>query len=89
MPIKAKLSCYTVVWLPKFLLLMASTHLNCFLHLWQKAKEIESKAQARVIDDAWKCVRDIQRGRGGLHLTKPKAVRNLNGDLCSTPAESL
>ena len=28
-----KLSCYTVVWLPEFLLLMASAHLNCFLHL--------------------------------------------------------
>ena len=28
-----KLSCYTVIWLPKFLLLMAFTHLNCFLHL--------------------------------------------------------
>ena len=24
-----------------------------------------------------------------MHPTKPKAVRNLNGDLCSTPAESL
>lgn len=55
----------------------------------QKAKEIESKVQAGVISDAWKCVRDIQRGRAGLHPTKPKAVRNLNGDLCSTPAESL
>ena len=55
----------------------------------QKAKEIESKVQAGVIGDAWKCVRDIQRGRAGLHPTKPKAVRNLNGDLCSTPAESL
>ena len=55
----------------------------------QKAKEIESKVQAGVIGDAWKCVRAIQRGRVGLHLTKPKGVTNLNGDLCSTPAERL
>ena len=55
----------------------------------QKAKEIENKVQAGVIGDAWKCVRDIQRGRAGLHPTKSKAVWNLNGDLCSTPAENL
>ena len=54
----------------------------------QKAKEIDIKVQAGVIGDAWKCVRDFQRG-AGLQPTKPKAVRNLNGNLCSTPAESL
>ena len=42
--------------------------------------------QAGVIGDAWKCLRDFQRGREGL---QPTPVRNLNGDLFSTPAESL
>jgi len=38
---------------------------------------------------AWKGIRDIQRGRAGLLPTKSKAIRDLNGQLCATPADSL
>jgi len=41
-----------------------------------------------VVGDAWKkCIRDLQRGRTDLKPTKPKAVRKLDGDLCSTLLE--
>ena len=39
-----------------------------------------------VVGDAWKYIRDIQNGRAGL---KPKAIRKLECDLCTTTAESL
>jgi len=55
----------------------------------EKAKEIEGKVMKGVVGDVWKYIRDIQRGRAGLKPTKQKAVRKLNGDLCSTPVESL
>ena len=48
----------------------------------QKAKDIEDN-QNGVVGDAWKYIRDIQRGKAGLQLMKSKAIRNLNGDLCS------
>ena len=38
---------------------------------------------------AWKNNRDIQRGRVGLLPNRPKAVRNLDGKFCATPAVSL
>jgi len=53
----------------------------------QKAKEVEDKVMRGV--GAWKGIRDIQRGRAGLLPTKPKAIRDLNGQLCATPADSL
>ena len=40
-----------------------------------------------AVGDAWKYIRDIQRGRAGLKPTKPKAVRKLDGALCTTPVE--
>jgi len=55
----------------------------------QKAKEIEGEVMKSVVGDAWKYTRDIQSGRAGLKPTKPKAVRKLDGDLCTTPEESL
>jgi len=55
----------------------------------QKAKEIEGKVMKGLVGDAWKYIRDIQSGRAGLKPTKPKAVRKLDGDLCTTPEESL
>ena len=53
------------------------------------SKDIENTVQNGVVGDAWKYIRDIQRGRTGLQPTKPKAIRNLNGDLCSTSTKSL
>jgi len=55
----------------------------------QKAKEIEGKVMKGAVGDAWKYITDIQRGRAGLKPTKPKAVRKLDGTLCTTPVESL
>jgi len=42
-----------------------------------------------AVGNAWKYIRDIQRGRAVLKPTKPKAVRKLDGALCTTPVESL
>ena len=39
--------------------------------------------------DAWKDIRDLQRGRAGLLPTRPKAVRNLDRKFCATPADNL
>jgi len=39
-----------------------------------KAKEIEGKVTKGIVGDAWKCIRDLQRGRASLKPTKPKAV---------------
>ena len=55
----------------------------------QKAKGTEGKVMKGVVGDAWKYITDIQSGRAGLNPTKPKAVRKLDGDLCTTPEESL
>jgi len=55
----------------------------------KKAKEIEGKVMKGVVGDAWKYIRDIQSERAGLKPTRPKAVRKLDGDLCTTLVESL
>ena len=52
-----------------------------------KAQEVEDKVMRGV--GAWKGIRDLQRGRAGLLPTRPKAVRNLDGKFCATPADSL
>lgn len=53
----------------------------------QKAQEVEDKVMQGV--GVRKGIRDIQRGRVGLLPTKPKAIRNLDGQFCATPADSL
>jgi len=53
----------------------------------QKPKEVEDKVMRGV--GAWKGIRDIQRERAGLLPTKPKAIRDLNGQFCATSADSL
>ena len=53
----------------------------------QKAQEVVDKVMRGV--GAWKDIRDLQRRRAGLLPTRPKAVRNLDGKLCATTADSL
>ena len=53
----------------------------------QKAQEVEDKVMQGV--GAWKDISDLQRGKAGLLPTRPKAVRNLDGKFCATPADSL
>ena len=38
---------------------------------------------------AWRSIRDIQRGRGGLPPTRPRAIRNSEGVLCSSSTECM
>jgi len=54
-----------------------------------KVKEIKGKVMKGAVGDAWKYLRDIQSRRASLKPTKPKAVRELDGRLCTTPEESL
>ena len=50
---------------------------------------MEAKVLRGVASGAWKGIRDIQRGRAGLHPTRSKSIKTLDGQLCLTPAESL
>ena len=55
----------------------------------QKAKYVELRVLHGERGGVWRCMHDIQRGRGGLVSTKSKTIRNSKGMLCSTPAESV
>ena len=38
---------------------------------------------------AWQGIRDIQRGRSGLNTVRPRAIRNIDGQMCMGPEETL
>ena len=48
--------------------------------LQYKACDIERVMKSEV--GAWKVLRDLPRGRAGLHLVKTRAIRDSKGNLC-------
>ena len=60
-------------------------------NIWfqQKAKDVELRILHGKSGGVWRCIRNTQRRRGGLVSTKPKAIRNSEGILYCTLAESV
>ncbi len=55
-----------------------------------KAREVEHGMMTGAAGKGvWQGVREIQRGRCGLQPTRPKVIRNQNGEFCVGPSEVL
>ena len=56
----------------------------------EKAREVDNEMMKGIAGrGVWQGLRDIQRGRSGLQPVRPRAIRNVDGQMCMGPEETL
>ena len=63
--------------------------IRCCKNVWFQKKAEEVEAAVRKGKGAWKGLRELQQGRVGLRPARPHAIKDLDGNLCAGPDNTL